>query len=543
KKAAGSLKPNQYMDAKMIAFTKDYLAKFDTFSAGFQQYLDAVPKSQLLPVASLQSPTGTAFAQDKDRPNEYGTAYLAVTAPIKDTTEAKQGWLATGWNGIKTAVHGTQSVIGVGVDIAGTAVQNITRVGAGLYYGNTAKEVWTDMKANSKQIITNWKNNKSGAGTMRTANEYINNIDNAADYVGSKAAEQVFGDGWTSWGVGKVSKAAASMLTGLGKGITLVGNRDAQASDYVIGTAEIVSSAIGGSKLVLKGTQLPAFLKGLTKGSWITANGAVNAVSKAAISLKKAEIDALIKTAIQGGIQAAKLEGRSAIQQAMLAAISQSNQALKAEFANIIKAGMKAGWANFNGTLKDSLYDFTKKQFTTNLKSIASLFGSNGKDFADNVMAQWVEDIVKDLVDKAMAEAPLAEELKGLWSGTTVFTSIQVPQAASDKAKKEGCDIAGEFKKMEGKPMPTTLSFDGSPSGSGNATLKISKGSPTTARYTYSAGAMTISQAIKGGTISMRGQATRMTQGYAMSGPVTMAGGSNGVFISMSGSFNVTKSH
>ena len=55
--------------------------------------------------------------------------------------------------------------------------------------------------------------------------------------------EQVFGEGWTSWGIGKVSKATVGIFTGLGKGITLIGNRDAQASDYVIGGIEIAGSA------------------------------------------------------------------------------------------------------------------------------------------------------------------------------------------------------------------------------------------------------------------------------------------------------------
>lgn len=547
KKAAQDIKPNQYMDAQTVAFTKDYLAKFDNFSAGFQQYLDSVPKSQLLPVASLPNSAGCAFAQDKDRPNDYGTAYLSVAPSAKDPGESKEGWLSTGWKGVKNAVHGTQSVIGVGLDIAGTAVKNITRVGAGVYYGNSAKEIWNDMKDNSNQIFKNWANNKSGAETMRDANSYINSIDDGAEYIGSKGTEQVFGKGWTSWGVGKVAKATSSIFTGLGKGITLVGNRDAQASDYVIGTIEIAGALLGGSKVIMRGTNLPAFLKGLGKGTWISAKGAWNAVAKLVENTEKSQLQAGIKTALKYGMETTGFEMRQAINQAMLATIAESNRALKAELGNIIKAGVEAGWANFNGTLRQSLYDFSKKQFTANLKGIAELLGGSKAEFIDNIMAQWGEDLIKGMVDQAMAEAPLAAELKGEWTGTTVFTSIQVPETAPKGAGKEGCDIGAIIKALKDKPLPTKMRFDGAPSGSGSMFMQISfqgkQGSPINAHYTYSNGALTINQGVKGSAITMHGEARRMTQGYAISGTTVFAGGKGDARIVMSGTFNVTKPH
>lgn len=543
KEAAQKIKPSKYMDAKMIAFTKGYLAKFDNFSAGFQAYLDSVPQSQLLPVSSLPNSTGCAFAEDK--PNDYSSAYVSVATPAKDPGEAKQGWLAAGWNGVKNVVHGTQSVIGVGLDVAGTAVKNITRVGAGVYYGNSAKEIWKDMKANSNQTIKNWKNNQSGAEVLHNANGYINSVDNGAEYVGSKATEQVFGEGWTSWGIGKVSKAAAGIFTGLGKGITLLGNRDSQASDYVIGTMEVAGSVIGGSKLIMKGTMLPGFLKGLGKGAWIGTRGGYNAASTLLQNQSKANIESGIKWATKEGFRTAGFLERQAVNQAMMAITAQSSKALKAELANLIQAGLKAGWANFNGTLRQSMYEFSKKEFTNNLKGIAQALGGDAAGFVDNIMAQWGEDFVKGMVDQAMAEAPLAAELKGVWTGTTVFTSIQVPEAAAKKAGKDGCDISGMIKALKDKPMATKMRFDGAPSGSGKMFMQISfqgkQGEPINAHYTYKSGALTISQGVKGGSIRLRGEATRMTQGYAISGTTVAVLGAGGSQITMSGKFGVTK--
>ncbi len=307
KAAAANMKPNQYMDGNAVAYTKDYLAKFDNFSAEFQKYLDSVPQSDLLPVTLGPNTPGWAYAADK--PNDYVKAYTSVAQPAKDPAPKKEGWLSWGWSGVKKAVHGTQSVVGVFVDVAGTAVKNITRVGAGIYYGNSAKEIREDMEANSNQIFKNWKANKSGSETMRTANQYINSIDDGAEWLASKGVEKTpFGEGWTSWLAGKVAKGTAGIFTGLGKGITLVANRQATASDYVIGGVEIGSSLIGGSKLVIKGTNLPGLVKGLAKGSWVTTKGTWNAFTKVFANMEKSQIDQLMKTALKYGMENSGLQ-------------------------------------------------------------------------------------------------------------------------------------------------------------------------------------------------------------------------------------------
>ncbi len=173
--------------------------------------------------------------------------------------------------------------------------------------------------------------------------------------------------------------------------------------------------------------------------------------------------------------------------------------------------------------------------------------GKNATEFADNIIAQWGEDALKDMVDQAMAEAPLPEELKGEWNGTTVFTSIQVPEATADKAAKEGCDIGAAIKKLKDKPMPTKIRLDGARSGSGNMFMQISfqgkPGDPVNATYHYDNGVLTINQGIKGGSITMRGNARRMTQGYDISGTSVVTLGAGDKRIVMSGTFKVTKPH
>lgn len=554
KAAASNMKPNQYVDAEQIAFAKEYLDKFDNFSAEFQQYLDSVSKASLVPVqAAAPAPSGCAYAEQAS--SGYREAYISAVQPIKDPGEPKPGWLETGWEGaktfgrgVRTAVHGTQSVLGAGADVLGAAAANASQIGCGIYYGNSASEIWQDMRANSQQILTNWNRNESGSQTMRTAYKYFNAVDDGADAAASAGAERAFGKGWTSWGIGKVAKATTGVFTGLGKGISLIGNRQANTSDYVIGVVEVGSAALGGSKLVIKGTQMPEFAKGLAKGSWISGQRLMNGIGKYFQGLERAEIEAGVKQALAEGTSVAALRVRQEAYQATMAAIEASNQALRAEMQNLVKAAMASGGANFKGTLKESMESFIKEKFAKNMEGLASAMasavGKSPKEFVDSVVASWVDDTLKGLVESALQESPVPQEMVGSWTGTTIFTSVQIPQAAQAKAKKEGCDIAGEFKKLQGKTLATTMRLGAQGGGWGDMSLAIAFGkgsSPINTRYAYNEGVFNVAQAIKDGNLTMRGDATRKTSGYSLSGTIRIRAGGLGTGIVMDGTFDYSK--
>lgn len=553
KETAAGLKPNKYMDEQAIASTKDYLRKFDNLSIEMQKYLDSIPKDSLVQVSLYQPGSGYAVAQGSEvAASPYtlaakGNAALSsrVADGISSIFSAGASVAKAGWSGIKTTVHGIQSTVGLGVDIAGTGVANITRIPVGMYYGNTLKECWTDMEANSQQIITNWKNNQSGSSTMRTAKSYFDSVDDGGEYVVSTGVEKTIGKGWISWGTGKVGKAVVGIFTGLGKGIALVGNRDANTSDYVIGTIEIGGAMLGGSKLVIRGTQLPGMVKGLAQSSWIGAKGAWNTLGKMLTQLDKNEMTALIREAAARGMSSPGLTARVAIADAMIAAANSANAALKAEFRNIIQTGVSAGWANFNATLRSSLNEFVRKQFTANMRGVLSIIGDTPGEFVDNVVAQWADDALKSMVDEVMAEPPQPAELKGLWTGKTLITAVTVPEP-SEKAKKEGCNF-DEIKKLKGQNCATSVNMSGSPSGSGQATVNIAfkagKGQPFSGRYTYSNGDVSITNAAKGVTITLKGKAIRQTQGYSMNGAMNLRWGGEGMVITIAGDFELTKAH
>ncbi|NLN75212.1 MAG: hypothetical protein GX139_02730 [Armatimonadetes bacterium] len=538
KKTLGEAKPNEYLDEQTLEYTREYLTKFDKFSTDFQAYLDSVPQSRLLPVALLGDDAGCAWAGDA-KPASYTTAYRAAKAPAQPPAQkSDEGWLAWGWEGIKKTVHGAQSVVGVGLDIAGTTVKNISRVGSGLYYGNSASEIWSDMKKNAEEINTNWKNNLSGSSTLNDAKGYLEYVDESAEYIASSGIEKVIGEGWTSWGVGKVAKAASSIFTGLGKGIYLVGNRDSNASDYAIGAIEIASSMIGGSKLIIKGSQLPGFLKGLAQGSWLSAKRSLNAVFGIFSKYDASQLKAAIKQGVKYGEKMYRHESELAITKAMLAALKQSNETIKAELKNLIKTGAASGWANFKGTMQDSLHDFAKKQFANNLKGLAEALGATGKDVIDNIMSQWAGDYIKEIVNEVMAEAPMAEEIAGKWSGTVVFSTINIE--GDSEAAKKGCDIAGAIKALKGKALPSTLSLNKSNSNAGAATLKISvnkESDPLPANYVYSNGTLNVKGRVEHANVTINAKLVRTTQGYRLSGTISLTAPG----MAMSGSIKMTK--
>ncbi len=553
KESAGNMKPNKYMDDKAVAFTKDYLNKFDRLSIEMQKYLDSVPKDSLVQVSSYQPGSGIAVAQTTETGESpyllaaKGNAALSsrVADGISSIFSKGAAVAKAGWSGIKTTVHGIQSTVGLGIDIAGTGVANITRIPVGVYYGNTLGECWEDMEANSKQIITNWKNNQSGSSTLRTAKSYFDSVDDGGEYVVSTGVEKTIGKGWISWGTGKVGKAVVGIFTGLGKGIALVGNRDANTSDYVIGTIEIGGAMLGGSKMIIRGTQLPGMVKGLAQSSWIGAQGAWNTLGKMLTQLDKNEMTALLREAAARGMSSPGLTARIAIADAMMAAATSANTALKAEFRNIIQAGVSAGWTNFNATLRSSLNEFVRKQFTANMKGVLSIIGDTPGEFVDNVVAQWADDALKSMVDEVMAEPPQPTELKGVWTGKTLITAVTVPEP-SEKAKKQGCNF-DEIKKLKGQNCATSVNMSGGPSGSGRASVNIAfkagKGQAFTGNYNYSNGDVSISNSAKGVTITMKGKAIRQTQGYSMNGDMHLVWGGEGMIISISGDFELTKAH
>ena len=535
------------LSADEIAFINDYITSFEKLGAEMQRYLDSVPKSELIEVSALQpSCPGSACAANE--PTDYAKGFMAANAPAQ-TPEAPKGWLASGWSFAKTAVktvgHGLQTTAGLAVDTLGAGVKSAIAVGAGVYQGDSWSHVGREIGGNFKEVYANYQNSMSGVKIMRGTYETLEGVDQFADNVGEALTSKAVGTGWTSWGVGKVARAASGLFTGLGKGIALIANRQASAGDMAVGTLEIVGATIGGSKLILRGTQMPKFFTGLAEGSWLSLKRAGNFVMGAFNRLDRRNLIQLARQSFLRGGSTIGFRGMFQEMNQLASIISASNAAIRKEIDRLVITAMQAGSANFRGTLRESLTDFVRTRYAANLKDclrfVGNTLGRNPSGFADNIVGQWADDMLKEIVDNALLEAPRAAELAGKWTGYVMFTEVTVPEAAK---KQEGCDFNEFLKAFKDRKLPTTIVFDGVPADRGSFRMMITAGEGGEYKsyaYTYKEGALAVSQKVDEAMITMNGTARRQDKGYMMEGSISGSQATKNGTISMSGVWQVKK--
>ena len=59
--------------------------------------------------------------------------------------------------------------------------------------------------------------------------------------------KKVFGDGYISWGAGKLGELTTNMATGFGKGVMKLANTQSSGEDLVEGALDVAFSFTGGS--------------------------------------------------------------------------------------------------------------------------------------------------------------------------------------------------------------------------------------------------------------------------------------------------------
>lgn len=542
-----TVSPGKDLSAEELAFVNDYITSFEKLADAMQADLDSVPPSELVEVAQLTVPRpGEAWAAGE--PGNYAKAYAAASAPVQ-TPEPPQGWLSKGWSfakgAVKTVGHGLQTTAGLVVDMTGAAVKSVMDVGAGAYNGDNWRVVGRRILANAKEVCTNFQTCQSGVKILRNTYETLEGVDRFADAAGAAAAEQVVGKGWTSWGVGKVAKAASGLFTGLGKGVALIANRQASAGDMAVGTIEIAGAVIGGSKLILRGTQMPRFFAGLAEGTWLTGKRALNFVTGMFSRLERGNLITMARQAFRAGASTIGFRGQFQAMNELAAIIKASNAAIAKEIDRLVITALQRGSANFSGTLRESLVSFVRAKYALTLKDAARFLGStlgkNPAEFADNIVGQWVDDLLKNIVDNALLEAPRAAELAGNWKGFVRFTDITVPESAK---KQEGCNFDEFIKALKDRNIPATIQFPGVPAESGTFRMMLSVGDEPAWQsypYTYRDGTLSVRHTIEKAFVTMSGTARLQDTGYMMEGKISATQSAKGGEMRMSGIWQVKK--
>lgn len=557
KAKADAITPRDGLSAADIEFIKSYLAFYEKFNGSLKENLNSMDKSRLVQVAEAQKP-GITSAYAAETGDNYSNAYKALATPLQSVDEKPSGYLASAWNGLKTVAHGAQTAIGVTIDTAGAAVANISQVGCGIYYGNKPSEIWADMKKNSQQIINNYNNSVSGASTLRQAGNYLEGTEDAAKEAVGGAVESQIGKGWTSWAVGGITKATVGMFTGLGKGIYKLANRDSSTIDIVTGTMDVGMSFVGGSKVIIKGSQIPGFTKGLTQEALLLGQRGLNFIKTSAIlsdkELLKKETMELIKRGMtqEQILQVISNNAEIMAKDAALKVFQETNQALMQKMKDIFKEGGKVALENATQGAKESLEDLVKKSFEMNIKGIIEALGTtvgkSTKDYVDNLIGSWVDDYIKNTVAEVLRTVPEIKELAGSWTGAFTITEIpdfsqqgsaSAPQTQQGSSSDQGCEGLGQgmgmavaeilksLEALKGKPLSTTYQVEVTGEDSGQITMLVStppelkaSSKPNTMTFTYKDGKITGKDS--SGMI-YTGTATKDGNSYSISGQFEMA--------------------
>lgn len=551
------------LTAENVEQIKAFYAAFEEWNDSVLQHMASLDTSGMVEVASVPFPDfslGIEAAYAADGGYQPGANYNAGNQVLNQPAQApapQQGWLASGWSAVKTGFGKAKTVVGVGVDAIGLGVRNITSVGAGIYYGNSTKDIVENIMANTKEMVDNYEKGVSGASTFTTANDYIEGVETGAGEAAGGAAEwgieAILGKGKVSetagWAVGGITKISVGMFTGMAKGIYKVANKNSSSADVALGFVEIGLGAIGGSKVIIKGSQLPNLLKGGAEGVKAFSNIATQLVAGAANSAQRAQIKKelaalLVKkgfspdNAVRLIANSIKLEINASVGRLIAA----SRDLMVKRLRDLISKGGSAFLTNFKDTVKSSLQDLLKKGFAKSFQGVidagTTVMGETVKDYIDNLIAAGITDaLLTGLITDALAIPPDPGQVAGKWNGSIVITDVDIPESEQKTAEDAQC--AQMFKQLEGKSNPMTLDIQMDASGSGTVTMSGGSGGGS-GSATYSDGAINMTITADGTTYTLSGTVSFVKEGgMSMSG--TWTAPFQGSQIMMSGTFSATK--
>lgn len=502
-----------------------------------------------------------AWAADGFVPGQaYGQGVGVLTDAAQIQPSQQEGYLGWAWGGVKSAFGKAKTGVGVVIDTAGAGVQTISAVGCGIYYGNSVKDVADNIASAGKEVADNYNKGLSGSSTIKTAGEYIESVEKGAGDVAGGAASTILVWGanaagasgstqksiasWSSWAVNGLTKTTVGMFTGMAKGIYKVGDKGSSTADVVSGIVDIGLGAIGGSKVILKASQIPGLTSGAYQGMKNLGQAMLNLGKSAANAAQRKELEAGLRAALaaKGLAPAAveKLIGDSIkleIAEQTAKALAATRGQIMKNLRDIIATGGTQWWTDLKGTIASSWADLVKKGFSKGaqgyLDAGTTVMGASVADYVENLVAAGLTDAwLTDFVNQALAVSPDAEQVDGTYNGTLTITDVTEPEGAKTEDERKCLAL---FEQLKGKKNPLTLKVDAS----GGKASMVSKDGGGSGTCTYSNGDITMEIAEDKATMTLSGKAKlRKEGGVAMSGTWVMPFGQ----LRLSGTWSATKS-
>lgn len=423
KKQVATLQPSTDLTDEDITFIDQYLAAFESFSDSLNTVMSQVDTADLI---STAPETGTTFIPQAkaDFTNTLSGAFDVLRQGAVKGAQATK----LVWNGAKTAV-------GVSLDVLDAHSKTFFDIGFGLYGGEEVADIGTRVYANYQGVLTNIDRGASGSQVLKTAGQYLENVETGLDDFTADQVGQYAGKGWTSWLAGKTAKITAGMFTGLGKGIYKVANTQATTGEVVEGTIDIGFAFIGGSKVVIKGSQL---LSGGKEGLTLLGRGGINFLKNTWNKASLANLKTLYAAAVkEGGEDAAlflaKYGEEITRREALVATLNTINQSIQKDLVQAIKTSARTVLENLKGA-KGSYDEFvhkmyaddTLKNFIGGLKNaIDDAAGTTLKDYFDNLSGSVIDDLVKGAIKQFVEDT--FGKFGGTYSGVLTIETITIP--------------------------------------------------------------------------------------------------------------------
>ena len=484
---AGSLTASANLTAEDIQAVQEYTAVVGDFSQQLDKELQKLDTSKLIPADQLAqlpaqlpaAPWGipTAIAAYAP-PADTGLlkSYQAISGDAPSTTGKivsglKDAASAT-WSGIKTGVGMAQTGVGVTLDTVGAVIKTPADVVAGIANGNSVGEIAGEVGNNFVQIKKNYDADKSGAQILKDAGEMLKGVEQAAGGAAEGLTEKLVGKGYTSWIAGQVASTTVGLFTGLGKGIYKLANKESTAGEMAEGMLDVGLSLIGGSKVIIKGSQALAGGKELAKWS---ADKAFTFLRSMGNKLEQGQLKAITAEILQSTkltpnqvlsliSNSLEMEGKEAIA-AEIKAVSAS---LDEKFVGLMKEGINTVLRNASTVPGASYEKWVKTAFENSMKGLKDAMiarlGSSYTDYIDNILAAkmngWIKTAIKMYIDAVGFDGIYSKNFpadkitipvkvtveNGMLSGGLDFTYVNEGWSATNGVSVEGTlDEKGNF--------------------------------------------------------------------------------------------------
>lgn len=508
--------PNANIEQADIEYLTEYAAVYGELATdATARLLEVDPKFLLeLDSATTASHTGFWFPNASAQGKDYSEKAFQSLSPMDNLKKHLINGPKMAWDATKKAFQTTRKVAGAAVESINLNTKVVMDSFNAAWYGLDEKDRQDIMDENLRELRDRQKNNRLGAPVYKEAEKYFDDAEDLGKDIAEGGTEKIFGKGNTSWLFGQVGKITVNMFTGFGKGTMKILNPDSTDGEIAEGFLDVGLSMIGGSKVILKGSQAA---KGSASSIKIFGSKTINALERffksnhiqnlktisAEILQNKKLTKDMVKTLINNADEIAKNE----VLQNQLKAVSiKINQ----QFTELLKEGAETVFTNASARAKESYKEFMEQSFKNSLQgykdSLVKVLGESYIDYIDNLVANKADDMfktmVKEYIDRGVIPG-LAGPYDGLYRGELNAEEIVIPV----EFRVESNAIQGGLNfSMEG--LVVVLDFSGSVDQTGATAININSGTITIAGEDESLSCTlggTVDGQIESGALTYRG--------------------------------------